>query len=801
MKTNVDYFSILEALGDGVMCVSQNNTIDYINEKALDIIEKSIILESQVPVEAYFDIHTQYRKSVLIEILDKARQTMKPQGLYKDSFILVAQNHKKYISASISPIAQMGEISLVINFRDITQHKLLENIYIEQKNNSEAMINALPLGIIVVDHDRHVLKTNSYVTHNFGTFRPTLEKQYLGNILKCSNALNSTCGFGIACSECPLREMIEQLSFSNESYAMISHRMVHKMNTCDITKEYQVGFVKLYHENAVEIMLIIRDITEQITYEKQICYEKEKAEEANKLKNEFLSKVSHEIRTPLNGIIGMVDLSRMMVTDESLLDNLNTIKMSSIELYEIINKVIDISKIESGAFELHNKCFSMRSVFEELNSEFQEKVSKTALLLEMDPWLHQQDIFISDKLRIQQALSCFIDNGIKFTEKGGVHVYHQLLKTDKQSDTYWLEVHIIDTGIGISTEYQETLFQSFTQADGSYTRKVGGIGLSLAIAKKIIDKLGGVISCTSKVGDGTDFYFRIPLLASQSAMNEHIVESKYVIRENPFIYADVNKLNSNNKQIANNVVQSKDNLKTILLVEDDLVNQKVIQKQLEKNGFYVETALNGKLAIQQFERLEHIDLIIMDIQMPELNGIEAADIIRASDKGKKIPIIALTSFSSQEDQATIMEHKFNLFMTKPIHLSALANVVNQCIEMSSDNELNIDSSMDSSLDSSFKSSVEANQNRLKKPCIDKTCEQLLQLRASAEFMKLRIKSKFFNELEHGIEELIEKLEMVKLEELRLLAFKVKMMIRKESFETIPDLLDQIILQLDEIIVY
>lgn len=388
MNENLDYYKILEALGDGVICVNANNEIEYANDKAIDITERSLDLGNKTDIHLFFDVKTEQYGSILDNVIKKVRRTGMTQGLLMDSFVNTPQGNRKYISASFSPIV-IGEASdIVISFRDISQHKSLEQENIEQKDNSEAMLNALPVGIIVIDTQRHVLRVNDFINHNFGTFHPSIEVQYLGNILKCMNSRNTRCGFSDSCKECKVKAMIDALENEGERYSNIKHRMRHYFDALQVERDYEVGCVKLHNKNNMELMLIIHDITDQILYEQHIRSEKEMAEAANRLKTEFLSKVSHEIRTPLNGIIGMVDLTKMVVEDETVVENLAMIKSSSQELAHIINKVLDISKLESGAFEVYERPFSMRRLIEAIIEEQSTIHDHLRVALQIEPWDH-----------------------------------------------------------------------------------------------------------------------------------------------------------------------------------------------------------------------------------------------------------------------------------------------------------------------------------------------------------------------------------------------------------------------------
>lgn len=518
MKTSLDYYKLLDSLGDGIICINEGNEIEYVNEKAFELLSTRILPEAKVPIKLFFNVKTQNYGTITEDIAQKARRTGVSQGLLKDAYIEI--NHKKhFLSATFSPFEMDDQTYVVISFRDISEHKEIESEVNEHRINAESIINALPLGIIVVDEQRHVVRINDFISHNFGTFHPTMEEQYLGNILKCANSRNTVCGFSDACKTCKVRAMISSLG-EDEHYTSVIHHISHHFEYGIVERDYEIGCVKLYMNNETELMLIIHDITNQMKYEQLIRKEKESAEQASRLKTEFLSKVSHEIRTPVHGIIGMVDLTSMIVQDPEVLENLSTIKLSGQNLTQIVDKVLDISKMETGVFDLEEYSFSMSDLLKKVRLEQDSLMDNPNVTLIIDEWEHSQDIFEGDFRRIKQIFTYLIENSRKFTEQGSIQLSHRLLSPKSTYGVYQLEFHIVDTGIGISEVYQARMFETFTQDDGSYTRQVGGIGLGLAITKKIIDKLGGVITCNSQVNEGTDFYVRIPLAKG----TEHVVD-------------------------------------------------------------------------------------------------------------------------------------------------------------------------------------------------------------------------------------------------------------------------------------
>jgi len=509
----------------------------------------------------------------------------------------------------------------------------------------------------------------------------------------------------------------------------------------------------------IQIVISLRDISrfrqleiEKLRYEKTIKKAKEEAENANRLKSEFLSNMSHEIRTPLNGIIGMIDLTRREITEPELRENLDTAKESSLNLLHIINSVLDISKIEAGKFELKYNNFSMDRLLTTIQKEHEVKSNQKNIELNIQPWDFEYDILYSDKVRLKQVLINLVGNAIKFTDEGEVALSHTM-KYIKQG-RYELELHIIDTGIGINESYKNQLFDSFTQADGSYTRQEGGTGLGLAISKSIVEKLGGQLSYSSKIGEGSDFCVKIPMLTQRQPKKDNI---KVKVKAQ-------NKSNSKDLDSKPSKPKPLNLTGRILLVEDDVINQKVISKQLELDGHEIVIACNGAEGVKAFNESEY-DLIIMDIQMPVMSGVEAVDIIRKTETNKHVPIIALTALALSEDRRKIMEHGFDLYLTKPIQLDEFSNTVQMILRRK------------------LGSNKEHTRMDIKN-CLEKADKILTEIKKGIEDSNWIV-------IENQTHKLVNYFKSLNLEELRLLAFKIEMEARKEKTKKILLLIGEI----------
>ncbi len=366
---------------------------------------------------------------------------------------------------------------------------------------------------------------------------------------------------------------------------------------------------------------------------KKLRIEKDEAQKANKFKSEFLANMSHEIRTPLNGVLGLTELVLKTNLDSQQRGYLEKAKTSSNALLQVVNDILDYSKIEAGKLYLEQQLFELESVLNNIKYLFEYQANQKGLSLTMT---YDKISLIGDSLRLTQILTNLVGNAIKFTKQGFIDIKVEFIHEDNNEQK--LKFFIKDSGIGISKEAQKRLCQEFSQADNSITRQYGGTGLGLAISKKLINLMNGDIWVESEEGVGSTFIFN-------AIFGEVKQEEKIIM---PIL-----KLNA-------------DALKNayILLVEDNEINQIVASGMLENLEIIVEIANNGKEAVEMIEAGKKYDLILMDLQMPVMDGFEATKHIKKIDKD--IPIIALSAAVMQEDIIKTNEAKMDSHLAKPI---------------------------------------------------------------------------------------------------------------------------------------
>lgn len=400
------------------------------------------------------------------------------------------------------------------------------------------------------------------------------------------------------------------------------------------------------------------DITERKRAEEALLRAKRDAEAASNAKSEFLANMSHEIRTPLNGVLGMLQLLETTALDDEQAQYLQAAARSSTRLTRLLSDILDLSRIEAGKMTLFEETFETESLRDVVLGLFASAAKEKRLELEFSVDPRIPALLVGDKSRLQQILFNLVGNAIKFTEKGGVRV--EMTALGMRDEFFRVLFTVQDTGIGIADHLLRVIFEPFTQAENTYTRQFQGAGLGLSIVRKLVAMMDGELTVDSAEGQGATLScslpFRLPSGQEESAelakWDQH-AESEQTLR--------------------------------ILLAEDDPVNMETGKRLLEKDGYAVTTAVNGREALARLADRE-FDLILMDMQMPVMNGVEAATAIRAGEAGldkANVPIVATTAYAMSGDREKFLAAGMDGYVAKPVDMADLRAVIRQVLAAAS----------------------------------------------------------------------------------------------------------------------
>lgn len=399
-------------------------------------------------------------------------------------------------------------------------------------------------------------------------------------------------------------------------------------------------FINLYRQRKQ----LEQEIQRRETIEIELKKAKELAEEAASAKQQFLSTMSHEIRTPLNGIINTAHMLHDENPRPDQLENIEILMFSADNLLRLVNDILDFSKIDSGKIEFESVDFELRKLLNGIRQSFEYEIIRKRLRMEVEVDERIPVVIMGDSVRLSQILINLLGNAIKFTNTGGITISVGMVQ--ETADLCTLQFRVIDTGIGIPADKQQYIFESFTQASSSTTRKYGGTGLGLAITRKLVGLQGGELSLSSEEGMGSTFSF---ILNFAKSTKEHIADD--MVLETTF--------------------RSLRGLK-VLVAEDNVINQKIVSKYLNKWDVVVELAENGKIAYDKVLENRY-DVVLMDLHMPEMSGYDSTSMIRSTEGEyySSLPIIALTASAFLDERDKIYTFGMSGYIIKPFNPAEL----------------------------------------------------------------------------------------------------------------------------------
>lgn len=564
---------------------------------------------------------------------------------FKKTLIINGKPTDVWYDINLSPIIITGEKHVMVIINDITERKEAEIKLIQSQQKYKSLFANLGSGFayqkLIYDEsgnavDIQFVETNDHYKKMFGIQQESINGRLYSEIFPHNMSL----------FEKNVKVYINIMNNRDNLY-------IDEIFSDTSGKWYALA---AYSPEQDHLVTILTDIDHRKKIEIELRRAKEVAEAANRAKSEFLANMSHEIRTPLNGILGMIELTLLTNLDKEQRENMSIAKNCAGTLLNIINDVLDFSKMEAGKLVIESIEFDIKTLLYDTIKVHSSHAKTKGLEFDYSFSNGIPHFLIGDPTRLRQVIDNLLSNSIKFTQSGKVKI--EVRKVNAEGNFVELEFRVTDTGIGISSENMDKLFKNFSQIDSSITREFGGTGLGLAICKQLVKNMNGSIMAESEVGKGSSFFFSL----------------KFETGNKP-----------TGKTAGRNCAGKAERTMSILLVEDDRLNQLVLLRMLKESGSNTDIANNGLEALDAHEKKRY-DIILMDIQMPEMDGIEATRRIREREGSERhTPIIALTAFALKGDKERFLGMGMDGYIAKPVSIKELLSAINSVYESSNEN--------------------------------------------------------------------------------------------------------------------
>ncbi len=544
-----------------------------------------------------------------------------------------------------------------ISIRKKYEHQLTEarNIAEEGRFELETIFDKVPTTIILFDEDSRITRINNKGIIDFKVDKENLKNKRIGEVINCLDINNRAvkCDYSNSCLNCHLSEVINNTINQNINYSKEEIKISLMQENKVVEKTLLISTTLLKKNGKNTYLATIDDITSRKQMELELIAAKEIAEESEKLKTSFLLNINHEIRTPLNGILGFISIFERddsNLTKEERLSFIDLMTKSGERLIDTLNNLVEVSQLDRQDYILSEEKVHLSKEMQVFVREQEELFKHTNILLEYEIDSEIEELYLTvDKVKLIQILKNLVNIAFKFSQKGSVKI-----SVTKSSSK--LVFFVKDSGIGIDPKYKDCIYEPFRQIESGLTRAYEGNGLGLTIVKKLVEKLGGNIWFNSELGKGTTFYFSVPI---KTANIEKVTPRKLTNQE-------FDKLKLSGKKI--------------LIAEDEIDNYRFLEAVLSNQGCKLVHAYNGKEAVEAFMSDTSFDLIIMDIKMPIMDGLEATHKIKTIESN--VPIIGYSAYVLNGERQKALEAGCVDYLEKPVTSEEILTIIEKYIQPS-----------------------------------------------------------------------------------------------------------------------